>query len=117
MRAAPRRCPALPLVPRSGPGGPAISRWVAPKKIPGLGFRRPTLNDRHRSSLAADSRLNVASELARIGRRTSRPGRPGAGERLGPGQPVSASTNPYQRPEGTVPTLHWRNYLTSRSDE
>jgi len=29
-RAAPRRS-ALPLVPRSGPGGPAISRWVAPK--------------------------------------------------------------------------------------
>ncbi len=63
------------------------------------------------------SRLNVASELARMGRRTGRPGRPGAGERFGPGQPVSASTNPYQRPEGTVPTLHRRNYLTSRSDE
>jgi len=52
-RAAPRRCPALPLVLRSGPGGPAMSRWVAPKKIPGLGFRRPTRIDRHSSSLAA----------------------------------------------------------------
>jgi hypothetical protein len=63
------------------------------------------------------SPLNVASELARMGRRTSRPGRPDAGQRFGPRQAVSASTNPYQRPEGTVPTPHRCNYLTSRSDE
>jgi len=100
-RAAPRRCPALPLVPRSGPGGPAMSRWVAPKKIPGLGFRRPTLTDRHSSSLAAHSRLpSRPSEPGWAGVRVALVGQ--ARGTLRPAQAVSASTNPYQRSEGTV---------------
>jgi hypothetical protein len=52
-RAAPARCPALRLVPRSGPDGPAISRWRVPKNIHGLDSRRPIRTDRRSSSLAA----------------------------------------------------------------
>jgi hypothetical protein len=60
-------------------------------------------------------RLKVASELARMGSQRVALVARGA-ERFGLGQSVSAPTNPYQQ-EGTVPTLHRRNYLTSRSDE
>jgi hypothetical protein len=61
--------------------------------------------------------LKVASEVARMGRRRSRPGRPGPGGalRLRPCGLYVYESLP--APEGTVPSPRRRNYLTSRSDE
>ena len=73
-RAAPLSGPAARA--SLGAGRPGNQSLSSAEDDTGLGFGRPTLTHRDGASLAARiSPLNVASELARMGRRMSRPAR------------------------------------------
>ena len=110
-----RRDPGPPARPSRGR---AARQSIAGSRRRSLGrhSREPTQTERHSSLLAAHARLNVASELARMRRRVNGPGRPGARElcygaghlRINESLPAAGAHRP---------TLHRRNYLTSRSDE